>query len=1358
MIKVNNLTIKAFIDSGACVTLISHEVFLKLYPKEKPPLLVYDKQLLDANGNKIPVLGMVDTQVSTPNGKYWTTVVLFVKDNAIEHDLLLGMNILVHTSINFSTQRLTFHSESINQAADKERATGMSLQFNFMETQIQGVHRQTMEHKPGQLRVNVHNKGSTEDTSQDNDGTLQHTAEEGCVPNGKEPTVTSSSRQERDARQTGSEADALQTRREEEASLEKTTTGSAPPVSLYLVQPITIDANCITVTTAKINQIVLEQQDICLSLKQLTPNITLPHLCTRVKDNQLTLGLANIGDSKYTIPAGTKLGVVEYLHDQTVPPEGNHICSAHEKQASHDPKQGDKIQTEPSTETALRQLTLDDLECDNVEMKPELLKVLNKRRTACWLPGEPLGLYTRDKLEIKLKSKDIVNKQQYKIPYAYQEQLKEAVDQMQKDGIIELSKSSYNSPLLIVKRPDGKIRPVLDYRELNKRIEPVKYPLPRIPDLLNALGQAKYISTLDLPSAFHQCEISEVDKHLTAFTVGSTKYQFTKIPFGLQSSPAFFARIINSVLYEEIGTQCLAYMDDIIVYSTTVEEHLRALDNVLGKLTEANIKIKVEKCRFFANEVKFLGYQVNKDGMTMDRQRIEAIKAMPMPTSKRQLQAFLGVANYFRVFVPHFASIAEPLYSLLRKHVRFQWTQAQTQAVEILKQKLASAPIVKFPNYHADFHLHTDASETGMGATLMQEYGGLLHPVAYISKTLNSAQRNYSVTKKEALALVFALEELRHMVLGFPIHVYTDHKPLLGALQRPTKDQCLQRWSLLVQEYDIKLYYLEGSKNVFADTLSRLPQTPKDEVAIDAKLDEDLIARNALCNHIQEYIPEKTPWTLRELRNAQRKDPACINIRNHLRDGTKPENNDKQISSKFLLDCKVINDVLYIVRKIKRATLYDQFIVPWVPDSLIHAAFKTIHGELSAGHRGAERSLKLFVKNFYHPNERKIIHDLCDRCEICVKVKGTPKPVPIATFPVPTRPFHTIASDIMGPLRMTERGNRYILTFRDYTTRYTVLFPLPYKSTEEIISALRQVISNFGSPHVLMTDNAAEYTSEKLRDFLSFYNTRKVEIAPFHPIGNGISERINYEVAKILRTYVDQLAMNDWDQLLPAIQLTINNTFNASINESPFFALFSFDSATISLNPPKLSYSEDELLQHMRRVGETRIYCRNRLLKAQARYTNYTNAGRLEKNIKVGDRVYARITKHRPLHQKLDIPISGPFVVLKNKGKAWELKELATKKTFVVHPDFIILSAAAQQPRAREKPFTSETDSDDSETEGYLTLDRTSGTPVTQLSQTLPAGTESIDTTKPVPPTRRVQPPRECKNRFSDTAVTDYLP
>jgi len=1225
--------VNAYLDTGASATLIAHTV---LKSNDMKKLRKYKGTVSDASGNKIPILGAALAQVLTPEGEFPAYVLVYEKKDTVGHDMLIGMNILRHTTIDFGSKELKF---SIPKTRTRISTTNNGLRLKISDMKISEA-------------------------------------------------VTSGTTQVANVDERESTAQSASTTQHEAKTEEQHTEPKSPELSVYLRSDIVLKNNSVMFTTVPINKQITNGRELILHSNCIQESIYLANVITVVDKNHIQVNLINVSEEDVTLTKGTRICTAEYLDDEKTVEKINLASNV--------------TTTKPSAdENSYRPLSHEDIVCDDPKYTEAVLKELNRYRNACWLPGEPLGKYTGDQLEIRLKENRVINNPPYRVPYAFQKKLDEYIAKLLAEGTITLSKSSYNSPLIIVKRADGEIRPCIDYRALNQVMETVSFPLPRISDLLNSLGQATFITSLDLASAYHQCLIRECDREKTAFTVKNTKFEFTRVPFGLQSSPAFFARIINEILFDVLGPQCLAYMDDLVLFSATAEQHLETLRRVLHRLSVANIKLKVNKCRFFATEIKFLGYQVSSEGMTMNKERVTAIMNIGQPTSKRQLQAFLGVVNYFRVFVHRFAIIAEPLYSLLRKNVPFVWTSEHTDAMETLKKILANAPIVRFPDFNRTFHIHTDASNVGIAAVLMQEYGNRLHPIAYYSKTLNNAQRAYSASKKEALALVSSLEHFRHIILTYDVEVYTDHKPLIGIFKNPTKDECLKRWSVTVQEYAIKIHYLEGKNNIFSDALSRLPSTTNSAEDIDKELQDTLdericpydkekilqvVINNVLSddillegnpNMMHDYIPIKWPWDEAQLKSAQKKDSYCTTLVKQLNN---KETSGETIPANLLLNCKVLKGLLYVVRKIKRSSLIDEFLVPYIPDNLMPDAFRVLHSDNTAGHKGPERTLKLFIRNFYNVLERKLIYQYCSDCELCIKAKGLPKKVPMLKFPVPLRPFDTITSDVLGPLRLTERNKRFILTVRDYTTRYTVLFAMEYKDSDTIIDALRQVISHYGSSRVMVSDNAPEYQSDKLLRFLHHYNTRKVSIAPYHPASQGLSERVNLEVTKLLRIFTEQYAINDWDSLLPVIQLAINNTFNASISETPFYALFSFDSGTVTLSPPRLHYGEDDLTQHLQKVAKVRQHCRERLLMSQAAYTDYFNAGRRTKDIEIGQRVYAKISKHRlKPKKKLDMPVSGPFKVMGRKGKAWILKELATEKQYVVHPDYILQSAAQRK-------------------------------------------------------------------------------
>ena len=657
----------------------------------------------------------------------------------------------------------------------------------------------------------------------------------------------------------------------------------------------------------------------------------------------------------------------------------------------------------------------------------------------------------------------------------------------------------------------------------------------------------------------------------------------------------------------------------------------------------------------------------------MQPERVQGISKMPYPASKRQLQSLLGCFNYFRSFIPKYAQTAEPLYMLLRKGVRFNWGTDQANAVDTLKEKLIQSPKLLYPDFTKPFVLSTDASDNAVASCLFQtDKEGLLRPLAFSSQCLSGPQRKYSTTKKEFLAVLVALEKFRNIVLNYEVTVYTDHRPLLGLMKRVTKDPCPTRWALLIQEYKVQMYYLPGKDNILADALSRLSDLENVRESLQQELDDALLDRIGILREgedsmegLNAHIPVKSPWTHDELKNAQLNDDGCKHILKVIRGEVERPHNVKVTSF------RIINEVIFVHRVVKRSGMTEEYLVPMVPQALLNKAFEVIHTQMTAGHPGRDQTLRLFRRNFYHPNESKQVNELVRQCTMCIRSKAIPKNIPIKSYPIPGRPFQTLSSDILGPLPVTSDGNRFILTFKCHLTRYTTLHSLATKDTMSIAKAFRINMSHYGPPETLLTDNAPEYKSEMLSKFCSFYNIRKVEIAPYHPSSQGLVERVNREVTKYLRIYTYEVGMPDWDRFLPTIQLAINNTYNRVSRDSPFRALYGYDSPTVSLTPPKLDYGEDEMSTHLNHVVKVRQHVAYHLARGQVVMNASTNTKRKGKDIAIGDTVYANLRKYQP-QAKLTLPISGPLKVTEKKGAAYNLVNLSDNKQYLVHPDLII--------------------------------------------------------------------------------------
>ena len=427
-----------------------------------------------------------------------------------------------------------------------------------------------------------------------------------------------------------------------------------------------------------------------------------------------------------------------------------------------------------------------------------------------------------------------IQQKPYRVPYSQRELVKKELDRMLDAQVIRTSTSPWASPIVLVAKKDGDVRFCVDYRKLNRVAKFDAYPMPRIEELIDTVGPARVISTLDLAKGYWQIPVDEGSKDKTAFTTPFGLYEFNVMPFGLHSAPATFQRMINHVL-RDCWSFARAYIDDIVIFSSSWEEHLDHLCKVLSCLQEANLTIKMAKCQFGRSEVRYLGHVIGGGKVKPDPQKLEAVKDYPTPVCKRDVRAFLGLAGYYHHFVPHFSTVAEPLTELTkgRNPDKVRWTEDCEAAFGKLKELLVTPPVLKVIEPEKPYILQTDASELGLGAVLSQlgDNSGE-HPVAFASRKLLPREKNYSVIEKECLAIVWSLQVFRVYLLGQKFTIETDHQPLSWLDKMKNTNHHLTRWALAVQPYRMELQHRRGSLNKNADGLSRGPLTSIGRVAV----------------------------------------------------------------------------------------------------------------------------------------------------------------------------------------------------------------------------------------------------------------------------------------------------------------------------------------------------------------------------------------------------------------------------------------------------------------------------------------------------------------------------------------------
>lgn len=496
-----------------------------------------------------------------------------------------------------------------------------------------------------------------------------------------------------------------------------------------------------------------------------------------------------------------------------------------------------------------------DLPCDhlNAEEKSRLIHTLQPFRDVFFQEGQKLTFTHEVKHKITTTDESPIHQRTYKYPYHLRSVVSEQIQKLLETGVVRESSSPWTSPIWVVpKKMDNsgkqKYRIVIDYRKLNEKTPADRYPIPEISEILDRLGKAQYFTVLDLASGFHQIEIDPKDIPKTAFNVDGGKFEFVRMPFGLRNAPATFQRLMDSVLRKHINIRCFVYMDDIIIFSCSLEEHIQDIQKVLQTLRDANLKIQSDKSEFLRKEVEFLGHVVTTEGVKPNPKKIEAIKSWPLPKHPKELKSFLGTISYYRRFIPRFAHIAKPMTMQLRgKNKTIEIDDAFEKAFEELKSIMASDLILTYPDFNQPFVLTTDASNVAIGGVLSQIIEGKEKPIAYLSRTLSKAEEKYSATAKELLAIYFSAKTFRPYLYGRSFIIYTDHEPLTKELKLTDATGRVTRQRLYLEQFDFKLIYKQGKQNVVADGLSRIPR---------AELNSQLVLENEHYENHPAYDPE----------------------------------------------------------------------------------------------------------------------------------------------------------------------------------------------------------------------------------------------------------------------------------------------------------------------------------------------------------------------------------------------------------------------------------------------------------------------------------------------------------------------
>jgi len=880
----------------------------------------------------------------------------------------------------------------------------------------------------------------------------------------------------------------------------------------------------------------------------ISPGIS--YLKSGITSQRVPVELTNYSDKAVTIPA--KFTLCELHQAEVVPPQPDVDGCADE--------------TIPDC--------FDDMLKENLrtEQVEEVESVLT--RWKCVFSQHDLDLGHTSGVTHKIKlTDDIPFKERHRrIPPNMVEEVRSHIREMLDLGVIRRSESPYASGVVLVRKKNGELRFCVDLRKLNTKTVKDAYALPRIEETLDTLKGACWFSVLDLKSSYWQVEIAEEDKHKTAFTVGPLGFfECNRMPFGLTNAPATFQRLMEHCMGDLYLTYCLIYLDDIIVYSKTYEEHLERLEAVFGRLKEAGLKLKASKCKLFQHSIKYLGHVVSEQGVSTDPDKLEAVKAWPIPTNVKQVQRFLGFVGYYRRFIKEFSKIARPLHELTRGHsggpqkkkrkspVRFHWGPDEQAAFDLLVERCVSSDVLAFADYSKPFIVHTDASSEGLGAVLYQQEGGRERVIAYASRSLSASEKNYPAHKLEFLALKWAVTEKFHDYLyGGNFVVQTDNNPLTYVLSTAKLDATGHRWVAQLADYNFSIEYRSGKKNIDADSLSRMYSMERihsDSVAALLGVPSKPIVETFCCT--QQVLPSDLGLSLGVVSTAEwgRRQWADPTLRNIIRlvegslDDCSSLSREGMALKKHIQNLCICDGVLFRKCHVQEEESFQLVL----PEEYREQALHGCHDEV--GHLGRDRTLQLLRQRFFWPGMTQSATAYVDKCMRCIRRKTpTNQRAPMVNITT-SQPMEMICLDFLT-IEPCKGGFENILVITDHFSRYAQAFPTRNQTAVTTAKVLYEnFVVHYGLPLKIHSDQGRNFESSVIQHLCKLTGVKKSRTTPYHPMGNGQCERFNRTLLDMLGT-LDENQKADWKKYVPALTHAYNCTTSDVTGYSPYYLMF----------------------------------------------------------------------------------------------------------------------------------------------------------------------------------------------------------
>lgn len=938
-------------------------------------------------------------------------------------------------------------------------------------------------------------------------------------------------------------------------------------------------------------------------------------------------------------------------------------------------KQGTSCVVTQPTSMGIAPCPLD--QAPNLKQVPDRLRALLKKYAHIFQPLEAgvKNKYQYQQEVIPTEPHVPPFKPMYRLSQAELEEMTKQIQHFLQMGWIRPSDSPYGAPILFAVKADGSLRMCIDYRQLNKITIKNKYPLPNIADLIDMLQGAQYFTSIDLLAGYHQIALRESDIPKTAFRTPLGHFECLVLWEGLTNAPSVFQSIMYRLLSPFVGKFVCLYIDDILIFSRTEEEHYDHIERVLKVLSDNNLKAKLQKCQWMQRQTKFLGWVVSRDGISPDPSKIKAILDFPRPTNTSDLRRFNGMCNFFRKFIYKFSHVMKPLTEKQNAPSPWgpnDWTPEMQSAFDTMKKLLTSTPVLALPDFKKQFEVMADASGIGCGAVLLQD----TRPVAFFSKAFNDTERKMITSDQELAAIIYALKEWRCYLEGPEFILKTDHEPLTFFETVAQLSRKKTTWLEFLSRFKYKWVHIPGKSNVVADALSRIHSWNQKQV-------ESVVAHVAyvcsLLAPIQQLPQPDDDEEFRELYG----DPST-NLHDVL-DSQLLDDELNPLIAHILLSYS--EDPAFQVKsdyKKTKAGLYIQNnrIVVGEYYPVIEFIMSSAHDDSLYGHKGFDKTYETIRKDFTWNKMYSDIKHYCETCKVCqtsksrtAKEQGLLQPLQL-----PTRKWGSISMDFICNLPKTRKHYTAILVVVDRFTKMIRLFPCKrVLNSQELADIIyNEIVKHYGLPYEIITDRGTQFVSDFTRDLWAHFDTKLKPSTAYRPQTDGQTERMNRMLHEYIRNYIGN-SHTDWDRHLVGAEFAHNQSYCKAIGTTPFFLMYGYHPATpltLNLRDHK-PHSAKLIAKQMERQFKLAKKC---LMAAQHRMKASYDKHHRDKTFNIGDLVWLS-SKNIALQgfSKFLPKYLGPFAVTKAYGT--HAYKLALPSGWSIHDVFHISLLKAYKSR-----------------------------------------------------------------------------